>query len=513
MATRRDVLRLMVASAALSALPLGCAEGPPIPVPEWEGDPFTLGVASGDPMADSVILWTRLAPKPLEGGGMPQEQVPVKWQLAEDEGFSKVRQEAYAIATPELGHSLHIDVKELPADSWFWYRFQVGQWTSPVGRARTLPASDATPSMLRIAQASCQDWKDGYYTSYPHLVADKPDFVFFLGDYIYESGMKGDVRDHNSEEVTDLVGYRNRYALYRGDKGLQDAHASCPWIVTWDDHEVDNDYAGDTQEKKSTFDKSKEAFLQRRAAAYQAYYEHQPLRVPAPEGPNMKLYRSFRCGTLATFFVLDTRQYRSDQRCEDEGSSCEVDDTPARTMLGEEQEEWLKKELAATKTTWRVLAQQVVMATTTFGGFLTNWDQWDGYAAARKRLLDYFVAQKIPNLVVLTGDLHAAGVATLHEDPDDAKSPVVATEFLTTAISSGYSLDGDPKTLEQLVTSLRQVRFFNIREKGYILSEITPTSWRAHYRMVSGIDQPTATVRTASSWERKAGSTELQDVT
>ena len=313
--------------------------------PRFSAPPFSLGVASGDPSSDGVVLWTRLAPVPLEGGGMPDESIEVAWDVARDERMTDVVQSGTVIATPELGHSVHVELDGLEPHRWYWYRFRSGREVSRVGRTRTLPTSGASVAELKMAFASCQHYETGYFTAYRHMLEDDLDLVFHLGDYIYEyAGRDGLVRKHTGDEIELLRDYRNRYALYRMDPDLQAVHAQFPFVVTWDDHEVDNNYAAQTSEEEGL---PAELFLRRRAEAYQTYFEHMPLRRSArPVGSRMSLYRQLDYGDLASFFVLDTRQYRSDQPCGDRnGPACAGVRDPTATLLGAEQERWLMEGL------------------------------------------------------------------------------------------------------------------------------------------------------------------------
>ena len=257
--------------------------------PSLGDNPFQLGIASGDPDEHGFVIWTRLAPKPFEGGGMPLNAVAVQWEVAEDEKFSKIVRKGESIALPQLAHSVHVEVEGLQAGRWYWYRFMIGNEISPVGRARTMPALEETPEQLRFAFASCQHWESGYYTAYQHMTNEDLDLVIHLGDYIYEGSTgKGGVREHIGTEIQTLADYRTRHAQYKTDTHLQAVHAQFPWLVTWDDHELDNNCAGDISEEK---DVESRAFLARRANAYQAYYEHMPLRRRSiPAGPNMELF-------------------------------------------------------------------------------------------------------------------------------------------------------------------------------------------------------------------------------
>ena len=374
--------------------------------PRFASYPFSLGVASGYPTADSVVLWTRLT------GDLAPAAIPVRWEVFGDDALHTPIVSGETTAHPEWAHSVHVEAKGLEPERWYWYRFRAGDAQSAVGRTRTAPRAAATAPRLRFAFASCQQYEQGYYGAYRHIVADAPDLVAFLGDYIYESTWGRElVRSHASGETYTLADYRARYALYRSDPDLQAAHAACPWIVTWDDHEVDNDYADDRPEDGM----ERAPFLERRAAAYRAYYEHMPLPPRMrPEGPNMRIYTHLDWGALARFYVLDDRQYRSWHACprpQRRAGSNTVDiercarlTAPGRSILGRAQERWLDDELAGSRAAWNVIAQQTRMAQfdTKPGPGRHAWtDAWDGYPAARQRLLDS--CKKTSNPVVLGG--------------------------------------------------------------------------------------------------------------
>ncbi|MBA3303707.1 MAG: alkaline phosphatase D family protein, partial [Acidimicrobiia bacterium] len=442
-------------------------------------------------------LWTRLAPEPTSGGGMPDADVPVRWELARDEGLREVVAEGVATATTAHGHSVHVDVDGLDPVTTYWYRFTVGDFESPVGRTRTLPAPGDSTERLAFAFASCQNRQDGYWTAYPHLVEEDLDFVLFLGDYIYESGPNPAKLRPHPPQAQDLAGYRDRYGLYKGDPGLQAAHAAYPWLVIWDDHEVDNDYAGDVPEEPD------EAFLERRAVAYQVWWEHNAVRLDPPDGAELVIHRSFEVGDLARIFLLDGRQYRSDQPCEaDIGPVCEAGDDPARTLLGDEQESWLFEGLDRSDARWNVLAQPVVMSKVAIPlgeTTLFNLDQWDGYVPARTRLLDHLGQGQATNPIVLSGDIHVSGVGDLMADFDDPGSEVVGAEFVVTSISSLF----EPAFIDIFEAALAanpHVKYGEARSRGYVRCEVTPESWRADFRYVDGIDTETSPIRTASSW-------------
>ena len=474
--------------------------------PRLGGDPFQLGVASGDPAPDGFVLWTRLALDPLNGGGMPGEPIDVRWQVAADENMRRPVRQGVAAADPRLGHSVHVEVAGLDPDRWYWYRFAAGGEESAVGRARTAPAPNAQPERLRFAFASCQHYESGYYTAYKHMADENPDMIVHLGDYIYEGAANPRVRAHRGGEIKSLDDYRNRHALYRTDADLQRAHAACPWLVTWDDHELDNNYAAQVSEEP---DIDIDDFLTRRAHAYRAYYEHMPLRAAQiPQGADMLLYRRCAYGRLVNFAVLDTRQYRTDQPCGDRTKPpCEGVFDPAATLLGERQEKWLFAALERSPAAWNVLAQQVMMARADRepgDEVKISMDQWSGYDADRKRVLRFFEESKVSNPVVLTGDIHAHWVNDLKVDFDDENSPAVASEFVGTSISS--SGDGSPR--EDYAESIRRenpfVKLYNA-QRGYVSCEVTPERWTSAYRVLDYVTRPGAPRKTLAEFIVESG--------
>ena len=500
-------------SPASSAVPETTADASPT----ITADPFTLGVASGDPLADSVILWTRLLP----ADPLPDTDIEVSWEIARDPEFADVVVSGTALAVAALGHSVHVDAAGLEPDSEYHYRFSIGDYSTPPARTRTFAAPGTLPDRFRFAFSSCQNWEQGYYAAYRDLVeqGDVDAFVF-LGDYIYEyaSGGYADARGRQTGqdfECETVEQYRERYALYHGDALLQAAHALVPWIITWDDHEVDNDYAGDTSEQDDEVD----AFRTRRAAAYQAWYEHMPVRLDPPDGPDYAIYRSFAHGDLVRFHVLDTRQYRSDQQrgapfVEQLGEAVQVRDDalandPDHTMLGAEQRSWLIESVETSTAAWDVLAQQVFM----FGGNaivgaeppVVVVDTWDGYAGERQAVLDALGAAA-DNLIVLTGDFHSAAVAELRADPFDPTLPVVGAEFMASSISSSFF--DDDEAVEGLVTGALtanpHLKWFDA-QRGYTVCEVTPDRWLATYRAVTDQFDEASPVTTIGSWEVRAG--------
>lgn len=476
--------------------------------------PFQLGVASGDPAPDGVVIWTRLAPDALLGGGMQPEDVRVRWQVANDEGMAKVVRSGVATATKDWGHSVHVEVQGLQPDRTYWYQFEAAGEISPVGRTRTAPAGDVLLDHFRFAFASCQHYEHGYFNALRHLADEDLHCVVHLGDYIYEGGIsKGKARQHNSNEVVSLDDYRNRYALYRSDTDLQAAHAAFPWIVTWDDHEFDNNCAGAISEEP---DVDVEKFLRRRADAYQAYYEHMPLRRSTlPHGPMMQLYRNVTYGRLVQFSVLDTRQYRTDQPCGDRNQPpCDGVFDPNATLLGGVQEKWLCDGLAASPARWNILAQQVMMARvdrTPGDAVAWSMDQWAGYDVGRRRLLQYLSEHQVANPVVLTGDIHTNWVNDLKVNFDAEDSATVATEFVGTSITSGGDGAEKGRDTDGVLAENPFVKFYNA-ERGYVRCNVTPKQWQSDYRVVPIVSKPESPCLTRASFVVEDGQPGAQRV-
>ena len=499
--SRRDFLKYMGGLVAVAAVPPLWAK------PAFRKDPFTLGVASGYPTPGGVVLWTRLAPEPMQpDGGMPQVVVPVRFEVAEDQRFRRITAKGLSYATPDWAHSVHVEVDGLQPDRWYWYRFLVGDATSPVGRTRTTPGLGVVPPRLRFAFASCQQYEQGYYAAYRHMLADELDLIVHLGDYIYESSWgTNHVRKHEGPEPVTVTDYRARFARYKTDPDLQAAHASCPWLVVWDDHEVENDYANASSEN----DDEPRWFLERRAAAYKVYYEHMPLRrTMVPFGPDMRIYTRVPFGGLAEFNLLDDRQYRTRQPCPLPGragsnpiENCVERLNSEATLLGARQERWLEAGLGASKARWNVLAQQTLMAQEDRklgAGQIFFSDGWDGYPAARRRLLDFLAQAKPANPVVIGGDVHSFWVNDLKPDFDAADSPVVATEFVGTSISS------QPPPEDLIQTAKKEgdghIHFATGLHRGYVRMEITPTLLKADLRALTDVRKPDSACETLSSW-------------
>jgi alkaline phosphatase D len=505
---RRSLLR---GAAAGSLLALGAATTswhPAAAALDLSTAPFTLGVASGDPLPDGVVLWTRLAPDPLNGGGMPDQPRAVEWELAEDDGFRRVIRRGIAHATPTLAHSVHVELSGLEPDRWYWYRFRLpargrrAAALSPIGRTRTAPALASSPARLRFAFVSCQDYQNGYYSAYAALAAEDLDLVLHLRDYIYEDGPQPDKpRQVTGGEVFTLADYRNRYGLYKTDPALQAAHAAFPFVATWDDHEVADNYAGLSPKASAP----PQDFAARRAAAYQAYYEHLPLRRSSlPHGPDALLYRRLTFGDLAEFSLLDTRQYRTDQPCGDGlKPPCGQELDEAATLTGPDQERWLLDGLDRSAARWNVIAQQVMFAALNHdpppGQAAFNMDQWDGYQAARARIVAFLRQRQPRNPVVLAGDIHSSWVNELKADFANPDSATLGTELVGTAISSEF-----PPQLIAAVERARpanpHVKFFDGGPRGYVRCDLTPDRWQADFRIVASILTPNAPVSTLAAF-------------
>ena len=513
---RRAFVKLTGLSAAALVLGVGPFAREAWVQPRFSDYPFSLGVASGDPLPDGVVLWTRLAPDPLNGGEMPDREIPVRWQVAADENFRRIVREGAEFARPELAHSVHAEVEGLEPGREYFYRFKVGPELSPVGRTKTAPEAGSSVSEMTFAFASCQQYEHGYFTAYRGMSEEDLDLVVHLGDYIYEYGAYedlapgGNARPHNGPHTFTLEEYRDRHALYRSDEDLQAAHAAFPWIVTWDDHEVQDNYAGEYPEPGP----ASEAFVQRRADAYQAYYEHMPLRRSSvPQGPDALLFRRLSYGDLAEFNVLDTRQYRDDQANGDgaQPPSPESDD-PERTLTGDEQERWLLDGLSASEARWNVLAQQVFFARIDFqggDGRQLQMDAWDGYPGSRDRILDFIARQGVENLVVLTGNVHRNWANELLADFEAPDSPPVGAEFVGTSITSGgdgSDVHGDTAAIP---AENPHIKFFN-GQRGYVRCRLTPGSWQTDYRVLPYVKEPGAPVVTRASLVVENGNPRIQ---
>jgi alkaline phosphatase D len=502
--SRRTLIVGGAVGAAVAALPAGAAaasySGP------LRSDPFTLGVASGDPDHDGFVLWTRLAPEPLaeDGlGGMPDRPVSVGWEVALDERFRYVVRRGVAVARPESAHSVHIELNGLLPGREYFYRFRAEKHVSPVGRTRTAPAPWASGGALAMAFVSCSQFEHGYFTAYRRLAEDEPELILHLGDYQYEYAKDtynipgGNPRDHEGPETRTLANYRQRHAQYKADADLQAAHAVAPWLVVWDDHEIENNWADEVPEQPDP------DFLARRAAAFQAYYENMPLRRSSvPHGIDLQLYRRLHWGRLATFHLLDTRQYRDDQGCGDGYKDCPAAVDPARSITGAEQEAWLLDGFRRSSARWDIIGQQVFFAqrdNNAGPAKVTSQDGWDGYVASRDRITRGWVAAGVRNPVVLTGDVHAHWASDLKLDYDDPTSRTVGAELVCSSITSGGNgADSDPAK-HPFLTINPHLRFYN-NQRGYVTTKLTRERLDADFKVLPYVTTPDAPAYTRASY-------------
>ncbi len=487
--------------------------------PQLSGYPFRLGVASGDPTPNGVSLWTRLAPEPLvEGGGVPAKDIGVRWQVASDSNFRHVVKSGKVAAMPELGHSVHVDVNGLRSGREYFYRFLTDGDESPVGRTKTAPGSHDRVRDLTFAFASCQKWDDGFYAPYRGMADEDIELVIHLGDYIYEYGVgSGGVRNANipasfAPECVTLERYRLQHSLYKTDPDLQEAHRLFPWMVTWDDHEVANDYSGIYPE----FADTSPEFLARRAAAYQAYFENMPVPLSAtPKKGAVQLYRRLEYGDIAQFNMLDTRQYRTDNPCGDgEQAPCDAGFDPDATMTGKAQEKWLLKGLEHSRARWNVIANGVLMGQLKHdadGGRFWN-DSWDGWPGQRARILQRIADAEVRNPVVITGDWHSTFVNDLKADYEDEDAPVVATEFAGTSISSNGDCICYGPYYGPMIEFNPDIKFFDGDRRGYVLCKLDRDEWRTDLRMVPTVSTPDAPVSTFASFVVQDGEPGAQQV-
>jgi alkaline phosphatase D len=449
--------------------------------PRWTSNPFAFGVASGQPRPDSAVLWTRLAPTAEDSAAA----CTVQYEVFADESLRRLVTRGETVTDASRALSVHVVVQGLQPQRDYWYRFTCGNAVSAVGHTRTAPAADADVRRMRFALASCQHYEQGRFVAHREIAGRDLDFVLFVGDYIYEgSNASYDIRKHGTRTPHTLDEYRDRHALYKGDTDLQAAHAAHPWIVTWDDHEVVNDYADDRDPAYS----DPVRFLHRRAAAYQAYFEHMPLALP-PRGAAMRIHDRYTWGRLAELWTLDCRQFRSHHACPDPTrdvgrtlAGCAELADAARTMLGAEQEGWLGQGLASSTRKWNLLGQSTQMSATgidTAEGRKVWTDGWDGYPEARRRLLQGASDAGVRNLVVMGGDVHRHAAADLRVTPNDQASPVVASEFVGGSITSrGASV----AAMARMRRDNPDVAYARGDQRGHALFDITPEHMQCEFR-------------------------------
>ena len=489
---RRDFHRWAQAHAmALALAPWQQAVGQAGPDPRrWRDNPFTLGVASGQPRPDTVLLWTRLVVGPQDRADSGTDAARVVCEVFADEALRQRVWHSDITTDAQRGHSVHVQATGLLPGRTYWYRFRCGDAISPVGRTRTAPRPTDDVRRLRLALASCQHYEQGEYVAHADIARQDLDLVVFVGDYIYEStNPRLAIRKHTGGEPKTLDEYRQRYALYKSDPHLQAAHAAHPWLLMWDDHEVVNDYAADRDTRNTPL----EVFMQRRAAAYQAYFEHQPLALgpdpSSPWGASMRLHQHLPWGRLADLWTLDCRQYRSPQACQDPNrgggrvvTQCAELDEPGRSMLGAAQEDWLYQGLRQSSATWKLLAQATQISPTSVStplGRATYTDAWDGYPQARRRLLQTLSDGNVADVLTLGGDVHMNVAAKLRLQPNDDNSPVVASEFVATSITSRGLGEG---VLNAARSANPDIVYARSDERGYALIHIEPESAICEFR-------------------------------
>lgn len=458
----------------------------------FASNPFELGVASGSPKQDSVVLWTRLFNQDPKDSHLFQTTQWVRWEIAQDQYFKKIIQSGLTQAIPELGHSIHVEPKQLPANSQFFYRFTVNQHTSRIGQTKTLAQAQDTLHQLTLGIVSCQHYEHGFFSAYQQLIKDQPDVILFLGDYIYEypkGKAENRSRQFNNDWLLNLADYRNRYTQYKLDEDLQAMHAFCPWICTWDDHEVQNDYAGIYPGKAGP---EVDNFLQRRTAAYQVYYENMPIRSTAliagieglQSGSELRMYDNFSFGNLANLLVLDARQYKSKQAClanHEHGSKViNPNDCPDlyikdRSMLGAQQEYWLNQQLHTQRNfSWNIIGQQTLFMPRVFprkDHDLIWTDGWDGYPQARQRLIDSLIKNQVKNLIFFGGDVHENYVGYIKENFNQSNSQTIGVEFCGTSLTSR---DHGAKNLLARLQRNKHIIFGEVYQKGYGLATFKP---------------------------------------
>ncbi len=516
----------MAAAAGVAAV---LPAGPVASQVRFGSYPFQLGVASGDPSADGFVIWTRLAPEPFAPEALGNTIYELTWEVAEDQAFARIRASGIGLARAHVLHAVHVEVGGLEPGREYFYRFRLGKYESPTGRALTCPVGEASRP-LRFAVACCAHYEQGFFSAYRYIADDRPDLVLMLGDYIYEDAWgERRVRLFDTPEAQTLTDYRRRYTQYRTDPDLQAAHAACPWLAVWDDHEVDNDYAGVTGENEVCGGAGvRDSFPGRRAAAYQAYFEHMPLRPSRLQsGMAARLYGALDWGRLARFYLLDTRQYRSVQACPNAPTPWRCDNDrgrkilysgaggggfvdpeepackaaladPARTMLGAEQERWLDAALADSRANWNVLTQGVMFVT-----ILESWngspriftDAWAGYPPARERLLASLARHQTANPVVLTGDIHSFWV---NEIANAAGRP-----FGVELVSSSIATSTTDKS--QVLPLNPQVRFHEGNHCGYIRCDLDRDRLRADLVAIDDRLDPRSGRSVLASFEVRAG--------
>lgn len=499
---RRSFLQKSLIGLSTAPLASRLAAGVPLPA-----NPFTLGIASGEPGRDNAILWTRLAPQPDRAdGGMPPVDVAVHWEVARNADMSAVVQRGQSMASPDLAHSVHVELQDLEPNRHYWYRFATATHQSPVGRTKTLPANTDPSSTIRFVTASCQNYTHGHFHAYAHMLAEQPDFVMHLGDYLYDTAFGETFRLHETDAPPrTLQDYRRRHALYKGDPQLQQAHAQLPFFVTIDNHDAVED--------------AEPGNASQRAAAYQAWYEHMPVRGYGGIGANtFELHRKISIGDLLQISLLDARQYRdtkapctgpfdADYGFGNYREYCSIERSENRSMLGARQEQWLTEQLRNNRCAWNVIASPGPFLPFTYrhqDKDLHYIGAWDAYPANRRRAAAALRAAQHGHPLVLSGDVHSFwAVDGRQVERTSDRVPVV--ELVTSSISANW-----PAPLAQPVTNnLKtnpQVGFYEPGHRGYLLHTVQADTWTAQARGLDSVTDPESAIRTIAQFSIANGS-------
>ena len=513
--SRREVHRRALAWALLPWLSAAAqaqvvSGGPQGGGPRWQHDPFGLGVASGQPQPGSVVLWTRLRINPADAA-LHNQTLSVVCEVFADAALRQPVRQWRVQTDATRAHSVHVLANGLQPGRPYWYRFVCGSAVSPVGRARTSPGLDEPVERLRLALASCQHYEQGFFVAHREMAQRDLDLVLFVGDYIYESSNPQYLlRAHTGGVPKGLDEYRERHAQYKSDADLQACHAAHTWAMTWDDHEVVNDYANDLDRHYT----DPQVFLRRRAAAYQAYFEHMPLRLgPEPsDGSQMRIHDRMAWGQLADVWTLDCRQYRAHPACPDPNRGggrvvlgCDALADPSRSMLGAAQEQWLAQGLTRSDRRWKLVAQSTQMSSSGVNtplGRSSFTDGWDGYPQARARLLGTVAQAGVQNVLMLGGDVHMNVAAQLRVRPNDERSPVVASEIVTTSVTSRGMGD---KLLAQIRDSNPDIAHARSDERGYTWLDVRSEGIVAEFRTTPNPARTDGVLKTQAQWAIRAG--------
>jgi alkaline phosphatase D len=514
---RQFLIAGLATGVAAAALPNYAAMARKRRVPVAKSGTFPLGVASGFPYPRGTILWTKL--------GEAKRTSRLKLQVAKDRHFKNVVLEKTVTARAERDFTARTRVRGLlPAHEYF-YRFHTKDKGSPVGQFRTAPPSDSnTP--LRIAFISCQSYEAGFYNAHAAIAKEDVDLVLHLGDYIYEShyydGFRKDTSGFNHDgNVEFLPEYRQKYNLYKSDPDLQAMHASHNFVAVWDDHEVEDNYADGLASSHAQPGMTNNglprriSIQERRANAYQAYFNYMPrLRF---DGDRDRIYEHVRIGKLVDLILTDERQYRDQQPCNDvQITPCADEQDPNRTMLGAKQKAWFKQTLAGSPQTWKLWANEVMlMGLQTAPQMGVNNDQWDGYAAERRELLEFVLASNVKNLVPLTGDIHSFFTGTATTDGSDTGTPVCGEFVGGSATSHGLPEETglDPNVIKGLANLLdHHINYIDLVNRGYSVLEVTPSQVSCEFKKVQIQSRDGGQAASMAKFVLASGSTAPQQV-